>query len=293
MPQHLAQSRLPHTALQGVGVGLRMQHYRDFLEQSAPVDWIEVHSENYFGEGGYDLFVLQQIRQQFPVSLHGVGLGLGSTHGYRQEHIAKLKRLVDRIEPALVSEHLCWGSIAGRTMNDLLPLPLMQAALNLICERVDDLQHQLQRQVLIENVSTYVRFAEDDMSEAQFLHQLVKRTGCGVLLDINNLYVNQMNHGEDALAALRCMATLPAGAVGEIHLAGYLETEECLVDNHGSRVSDPVWKLFSDACNMLGTTIPVLIEWDTDIPPLSVLLGEVQKTRQRQTMAGQQMLALA
>ncbi len=211
----------PHQALSGVGVGLRTPHYREFLDSSVAVDWIEVHSENYFGEGGYDLFVLQTLRQQYPVSLHGVGLGLGSAQGYRQQHISKLKRLIERIEPGLVSEHLCWGAIAGRSLNDLLPLPLMSSALDLVCDRVDDLQHQLQRQVLIENVSTYVRFAQDEMSEAEFLRRLVKRTGCGVLLDINNLYVNEVNHGEDARAALQCMASLPAGTVGEIHLAGF------------------------------------------------------------------------
>ncbi|MFZ6752872.1 DUF692 domain-containing protein [Undibacterium sp. Dicai25W] len=274
-------------------MGLRTPHYRDFLQSPVAVDWIEVHSENYFGEGGYDLFVLQTLRQQYPVSLHGVGLGLGSAQGYRQQHITKLKRLIERIEPGLVSEHLCWGAIAGRSLNDLLPLPLMRSALDLVCERIDDLQHQLQRQVLIENVSTYVRFAQDEMSEAEFLRQLVKRTGCGVLLDINNLYVNEVNHGEDARAALQCMASLPAGTVGEIHLAGFLETDDCLVDNHGSDVSAPVWFLFSEACALLGNDIPVLIEWDTDIPALSVLLAEAEKARQFQLNAQQPLTATA
>jgi len=272
-------------------VGLRTPHYREFLDSSVAVDWIEVHSENYFGEGGYDLFVLQTLRQQYPVSLHGVGLGLGSAQGYRQQHISKLKRLIERIEPGLVSEHLCWGAIAGRSLNDLLPLPLMSSALDLVCDRVDDLQHQLQRQVLIENVSTYVRFAQDEMSEAEFLRRLVKRTGCGVLLDINNLYVNEVNHGEDARAALQCMASLPAGTVGEIHLAGFLETDDCLVDNHGSAVSAPVWSLFSEACALLGNDIPVLIEWDTDIPALSVLLAESEKARQIQLNTQQPLTA--
>ncbi|MFZ6689066.1 DUF692 domain-containing protein [Undibacterium sp. SXout11W] len=279
----------PHQVLSGTGVGLRTPHYRDFLDSPVAIDWIEVHSENYFGEGGYDLFVLQTLRQRYPVSLHGVGLGLGSAQGYRRQHISKLKRLIERIEPSLVSEHLCWGAIAGRSLNDLLPLPLMRSALDLVCERVDDLQHQLQRQILIENVSTYVRFAQDEMSEAEFLQQLVKRTGCGVLLDINNLYVNEVNHGEDARAALQCLAALPAGTVGEMHLAGFLETEDCLVDNHGSCVSPPVWSLFSEACALLGNDIPVLIEWDTDIPALSVLLMEAHKARQHQLISRQQL----
>ncbi len=271
----------PTSALQGVGVGLRTQHYRDFLHASAPVtDWLEVHSENYFGDGGYDLHVLQTLRQDYPVSLHGVGMGLGSAQGYSDLHISRLQRLIERTEPALVSEHLCWGAIAGRHMNDLLPLPLMQSALDLVCQRVDELQSRLQRQVLIENVSTYLRFAQDDMSEAEFLAALVSRTGCGILLDINNLYVNQHNHGEDAQQALRVMAGLPPGAIGEIHLAGHLQTDICLVDDHGSQVAEAVWALFRQAMIVLPEGIPVLIEWDTAIPDLPVLLNEAAKARQ-------------
>lgn len=266
-------------------MGLRTQHYRDFLHASATepasvfADWLEVHSENYFGDGGYDLHVLQTLRRDYPLSLHGVGMGLGSALGYSDRHISRLQRLIERTEPALVSEHLCWGAIAGRHLNDLLPLPLMQSALDLICQRVDELQSRLHRQVLIENVSTYLRFAQDDMSEAEFLAALAKRTGCGVLLDINNLYVNQHNHGEDALQALRVLADLPVGAIGEIHLAGHLQTDICLVDDHGSPVADPVWELFNQASNMLPAGIPVLIEWDTAIPDLPVLLNEASKAR--------------
>lgn len=276
----------PTPALQGVGVGLRTQHYRDFLHASATepalasADWLEVHSENYFGDGGYDLHVLQTLRRDYPLSLHGVGMGLGSASGFSDGHITRLQRLIERTEPALVSEHLCWGAIASRHLNDLLPLPLMQSALDLICQRVDELQSRLHRQVLIENVSTYLRFARDDMSEADFLAALVKRTGCGILLDINNLYVNQHNHGEDALQALSIMANLPVGAIGEIHLAGHLQTDICLVDDHGSQVADPVWELFKQAGTMLPAGIPVLIEWDTAIPELPVLLNEAHKARQ-------------
>lgn len=263
--------------LQGVGVGLRSLHYRDFLNAPVDIDWLEVHSENYFGDGGYDLHVLQTLRRDYPLSLHGVGMGLGSAQGFSAAHMDKLKRLVERTEPGLVSEHLCWGAIAGQHLNDLLPLPLMQSALDLVCERVDQLQMLLQRQILIENVSTYVRFARDDMSEAEFLAALVSRTGCGVLLDINNLYVNQSNHGENARDALRIMATLPPGAIGEIHLAGHLQTDICLVDDHGSQVASQVWDLYEQACQLLPADIPVLIEWDTAIPALPVLLGEAAK----------------
>jgi len=263
--------------ISGVGVGLRSQHYRHFLSEHVPVDWLEVHSENYFGDGGYDLFVLQKLRENYPVSLHGVGLGLGSAHNYRIEHIAKLQRLIERVDPGLVSEHLCWGAIAGRHVNDLLPLALNNAAFELFAARVSDLQDRLRRRIYIENVSTYVRFIHDDMDEIEFLSALVKHTGCGILLDVNNLYVNQMNHGEDALQALNRLALLPASSIGEIHLAGHTQTELCLVDDHGSCVSDSVWTLFAHASELLGQDIPVLIEWDTDIPDISVLLAEAKK----------------
>ena len=271
------QLRQPSSGLQGTGVGLRSQHYRDFLNAPVAIDWLEVHSENYFGDGGYDLHVLQQLRRDYPLSLHGVGLGLGSAQGYSFSHIKKIQRLVERVEPALISEHLCWGSIAGRHMNDLLPLPLTQEALYLVSDRVEQLQDALKRPVLIENVSTYLRFAEDRMSEAEFLLQLVKRSGCGVLLDVNNLFVNQCNHGEDARAALEIFTQLPPGSIGEIHLAGHLITADCVVDNHGSRIDAQVWSLYQDACLLLGAEIPTLIEWDTDIPALDVLLDEAFK----------------
>ena len=162
------------TKLSGNGVGLRTPHYREFLSSSVNIDWLEVHSENYFGEGGFDLFVLDQLAQRYPISLHGVGLGLGSVHGVQGPHLKKLKNLVNRVQPALVSEHLCWGSVADRHLNDLLPLTLSQQALKLVCERVDYMQNFLQRQILVENVSTYVRYVDDSMSESEFLIALSK-----------------------------------------------------------------------------------------------------------------------
>ncbi|MCU6435745.1 DUF692 domain-containing protein [Undibacterium sp. Jales W-56] len=267
----------------GVGIGLRSQHYRDFLNASIEIDWLEVHSENYFGDGGYDLHVLQTLRQDYPISLHGVGLGLGSAQGFNESHLHKLKNLVQRIQPALVSEHLCWGAIAGRHLNDLLPLPLRQDALSLMCQRVDQLQTVLQRSVLIENVSTYLRFAEDEMSEAAFLVELARRTGCGILLDVNNLFVNQHNHGESAEAALAEFAHLPAGVIREIHLAGHLQSDDCLIDHHGCTVAPQVWALYEKTCALFGADIPVLLEWDTDIPALPVLLAEALKAAQYRT----------
>jgi uncharacterized protein (UPF0276 family) len=267
--------------LTGNGIGLRTPHYHPFLDQKIEIDWLEVHSENYFGDGGFDLHVLEHVAQNYPISLHGVGLGLGSAapDQINQIHLKKLKRLVDRIQPALVSEHLCWGAIAQQHLNDLLPLTLSDGALKLVCDRVDFLQDYLQRQVLIENVSTYLRFREDAMSEAEFLIALSQRTGCGILLDINNLYVNQCNHGEDALAAIQQFANLPNQIVGEIHLAGHTRIDSSVIDDHGSCVSPAVWELYSEFCREVSPEIPTLIEWDTDVPELNVLLGEASKVQ--------------
>lgn len=259
----------------GIGVGLRAPHYRDFLERRPAVDWLEVHTENYFNPGGWDMHVLQKLRQHYPISLHGVGLGIGSARGFSQEHLERMRQVVERIEPALVSEHLCWGAVGDRHLNDLLPLPLTRQALDLVCERIDRIQNLLHRPILLENVSTYLRFRDDAMSEAEFLAETARRTGCGVLLDVNNLHVNQCNHGEDAFAALRAVSR---GMVGEIHLAGHLVTEDAVIDHHGACVDDKVWNLYEAALRRFGA-VSTLIEWDTDIPELDVLLGEAGKAR--------------
>ena len=221
--------------------------------------------------------MLERVRADLPVSLHGVGLGLGSAEGIPDSHIAKLKALADWIEPALVSEHLCWGAALGRHFNDLLPLPYTAEALSLVAERVLHLQEALHRRILIENVSTYVTFVESVMPEGEFIAELARRTGCGVLLDVNNLYVNQVNHGADASAQMRA---LTPESVGEIHLAGHQVTDDCLIDTHGDRVSDAVWRLYDEALARFGP-VPSLIEWDTDVPPLGVLLAEAAKVRSR------------
>jgi uncharacterized protein (UPF0276 family) len=265
--------RAPH----GVGIGLRHAHYEAFMAGPPDVDWVEVHSENYFGEGGYDLHVLETVRRDLPVSLHGVGLGIGSAVPLDTGHLARLARLVERIEPAVVSEHLCWGALAQGAFHDLLPMPLTQASLDHLCTRVAQMQDALGRTVLIENVSTYVRFRGDAYSEAEFLAALAQRTGCGVLLDVNNLYVNQCNHGEDALAA---MAALPPQVVGEIHLAGHRATPAAVIDDHGSRVAPAVWSLYEAALARFGD-VPTLIEWDTAVPALDVLLDEARLARER------------
>ncbi|MES3021354.1 MAG: DUF692 family multinuclear iron-containing protein [Pseudomonadota bacterium] len=259
----------------GVGVGLRAPHYRQFLEQRPAVDWLEVHSENFLERAGWDWHVLQQLRRDYPVSLHGVGLGLGSARGFSASHLARVRALVERVEPFLVSEHLCWGAVHDRNLNDLLPLTLNEEALALLCDRVARVQDALRRPILLENVSSYVRFHADAMSETQFMAALARRTGCSLLLDINNLYVNQCNHGEDALAAL---CQIAPGSVGEFHLAGHLRTPLAVIDTHGDTVAEPVWDLYRAALARFGK-LPTLIEWDTDIPALEVLLGEADKAR--------------
>jgi uncharacterized protein (UPF0276 family) len=261
--------------LSGAGIGLRAPHYRQFLEQRPRAAWLEVHTENFLDQAGWDFHVLQELRRDYPVSLHGVGLGLGSARGFSERHLERVRSLVERVEPALVSEHLCWGAVLDRHLNDLLPLALDGAALDLMCERVGRVQDALGRAILLENVSTYMRFAGDSMSEAEFLAELSRRTGCGLLLDVNNLFVNQCNHEEDALAAI---AAIAPGTVGEIHLAGHLMTPTAVIDHHGAVVAEPVWRLYEAALARFGA-IPTLIEWDTDIPALEVLQGEADKAQ--------------
>ncbi|WP_409268185.1 DUF692 family multinuclear iron-containing protein [Massilia sp. BHUDP2] len=255
------------------GVGLRTPHYRAFLDRRPPVGFLEVHSENYLARAGWDWHVLSELRRDYPVSLHGVGLGLGSARGFSDAHLERLRGLVEAVDPFLVSEHLSWGALADRQLNDLLPLTLDSAALALLCQRVDRVQERLGRRLLVENVSTYVRFRADTMSEAEFLAALARRTGCGILLDVNNLYVNQRNHGEDARAAI---AALPVGSVGEIHLAGHLETPLALVDHHGAAVAEPVWDLYRAALARFGR-VPTLVEWDAELPPIGILLAEAAR----------------
>lgn len=259
----------------GFGIGLRGPHYREFLAHRPLVDWLEVHTENYLSQAGWDWHVLEELSADYPFSLHGVGLGLGSASGFHHEHLERVRSLVHRVQPALVSEHLSWGAVSGRQLNDLLPLTLDDAALALVCERVQRVQESFNRQLLIENVSTYFRFHQDSMTEAQFMAAIAARTGCGLLLDVNNLYVNQCNHGEDALEALQSIAV---GSVGEIHLGGHLVTPQAVIDTHGDLVADSVWQLYEAALRRFGQ-VPTLVEWDTDIPSLEILIGEAEHAR--------------
>ena len=232
-----------------------------------------MHSENFFGDGGQPLWYLTKFREQVPISTHGVGLSLGSTDPLDRDHLAKLKRLVDRIDPVIVSEHICWVGVNGRFLNDLLPIPYTEESLAHVVRRVTEVQDFLGRQILVENVSSYLEFVDSDIPEWEFVREVAARAGCGILLDVNNIYVNATNHGFDAETYLNAFSR---GSVGEIHLAGFQDTGEILIDTHGSAVSDAVWRLYRLAIDRFGC-VPTLIEWDTDIPALDVLLGEAQK----------------
>lgn len=260
-----------------VGIGLRAPHYREILKTLPKVGWFEVHSENYFGAGGQPLYFLEQIRNHYPISLHGVGLSLGSTDALNQLHLKKLKNLVQRFEPGLVSEHLCWGSIGGRSLNDLLPLPYTVEALHLIVQHICEAQDFLGRRILIENVSSYLQYKQTTIPEWEFLTEVATLSGCGILLDVNNIYVNSINHSFDPL---RFIDAMPVDAVEEIHLAGFDTNGSCLIDTHGTPVSENVWALYEYALASFGSK-PTLIEWDTDIPPLATLLREAAKAEQR------------
>lgn len=257
------------------GIGLRPVHYREILDGLPDLGWVEVHSENYFGDGGQPLHYLARIRQHYRLSLHGVGLSLGRADRLDRAHLRRLKRLIARIEPGLVSEHLCWGAVPAGHLNDLLPLPLTAEALAVVCRHVDETQHTLGRRILVENVSSYLRFAHSTIPEWEFVAEVARRTGCGVLLDVNNIYVSACNHGFDAR---RYLAGIDPASVGEIHLAGFERAGSLLIDTHGAPVDAAVWRLYREAVARFGR-VPTLVEWDTAIPPLAVLLGEARTAR--------------
>lgn len=264
----------------GVGLGLKPRHQGEILDGNHGVDWFEVHAENYMGDGGPVLSSLDDVRREYPVSLHGVGLSPGSVDEPDSLHLARLRRLIDRYQPALVSEHLAWSRYRDRVLNDLLPLPYTEESLKIVARNIDHAQSVLGRPLLIENPSVYAGFAHSTLGEPEFLAALAEHTGCGLLLDINNVYVSARNLGFDPQEYL---ARFPLTAVGEIHLAGHsveaVQGSVLLIDDHGSPVTDTVWELFAHVVNHLATDVPVLIEWDTDVPEWPVLLTEVDKAR--------------
>jgi len=274
----MTASHLPIRA----GIGLKPEHFCELVEAKLDIGFLEIHAENYMVAGGPFHHYLTRIRESYPLSIHGVGLSIGGSADLDTDHLEKLARLLDRYQPAVFSEHLAWSSHDGQYFSDLLPLPYTAITLQRVCEHIDHVQTRLQRRMLLENPATYVEFASSTMSEAEFLCEVVRRTGCGLLLDVNNVYVSCINHGYDPATTLRA---LPLTAVSQIHLAGFAEDVDdlgtrLLIDNHGAPVADPVWKLYEDALLLTGPQ-PTLLERDCDIPALPILLAEANLAGQR------------
>lgn len=278
------------SSFSGFGLGLRRTHYREFLEGSVPVDFVEVIAENYMVDGGRPLRILEQVRAKHPVILHGVSMSIGSAHGLDSEHLARLAQLAERIDPLWVSDHLCWTRTSAHNSHDLLPLPLTGEALDVVCRNIDTAQDALGRPMLFENPSSYLTFPEDEMSEWEFLSAMAQRTGCGLLLDVNNIHVSAKNHGFDPAEYL---AGIPAHAVRQVHLAGHTPGQnpgDITIDTHDRPVCDDVWALFAQAIPKLGD-IAVMIERDDAIPPLPELLAELDRARRIAADARQEIAA--
>jgi uncharacterized protein (UPF0276 family) len=269
------------------GVGYKSQHYAEILATPGAVGWLEIHAENYMGDGGRPLAQLAHLRERFPVSCHGVGLSIGGEGPLDRGHLARLRRLVDWLKPAAFSEHLAWSSHGDAFLNDLLPLPYTRATLDRVAGHVAELQDALGRQMLLENPSSYLAFAETEMAEVEFLARVAERTGCGLLLDINNVFVSATNLGWDPVAYVDAF---PLEAVGEIHLGGHdADSDDAgrplLIDSHGRAVADPVWTLYAHAIGRAGAR-PTLIEWDTDVPAWPVLAAEAARAASVLARAG-------
>lgn len=267
------------------GIGLRHPHIDEIIETPPSVGWLEVHTENYMGRGGPRLAQLQAVAERFPLSFHGVGLSLGSADEPDTEHLGRIRSLCDRFEPAQISEHIAWSRgwshVGSANLNDLLPIPYTEEALQRFVRNIEIAQDALGRRLLVENPSTYLAFKGAEMDENVFVAEVAKRSGCGLILDVNNVHVSAHNHGFDARAYLDAIA---GAAIGEVHLAGHAEVEidgrAVLLDDHGSEIIEPVWALYEEVLDRYGPK-PTLIEWDTDIPPLKVLLDEAAKAETR------------
>ena len=263
------------------GIGARAPHYAALIEAPLPLPFVEVHSENFFADGGASLAVLADLRERYPVSLHGVGLALGSAAGLDDWHLERLARLVQRFEPVRVSDHACFARAPRRAgaalvhAADLLPIAFTEASLEILVRNVTRVQERLRRPIAVENLSAYLAYADDCIAEPEFLAQLCKRAGCTLLLDVNNLMVNALNaRAADPVAACNAwLDRLPPGSVAEIHLAGYHQSDDIVIDDHGSRVRPGVWQVYRHAVRRFGP-LPTLVEWDTDLPALDVLLDE-------------------
>ena len=260
------------------GVGLKPEHYQPILDDAPDIGWFEVHAENYMCAGGPPHHYLNAIRERYPLSVHGVGLSIGADGPLDADHLAALKQVCDRYEPGLVSEHLAWSTHDGVYLNDLLPVPYNRETLTRVCDHIGQVQDTLRRPILLENPSTYVAFESSDMSEIEFLSEIASRTGCGLLFDVNNVFVSATNHAFDAAGYIDAF---PVAHVGEIHLGGHDpdrgdDGEPILIDAHGSAVADPVWDLYAQAIQRCGPT-PTLIEWDNDVPAWETLFREARQ----------------
>ena len=259
----------------GCGVGLRTQHYPVILEEWPNMDWFEAISENYMDTGGRPLHILEKVRAHYPIALHGTSLSIGSTDPLSEGYLVRLKRLIEHIDPFIVSDHLCWCGVSGDALHDLLPLPFTEEALRHVVGRVNELQDFLGRKILLENVSTYVTYRHSTMPEWEFLTQIAKRSGSGILLDLNNLYVNSFNHQFDPHEYLK---NIPGELVGQFHLAGHTDMGGYLFDTHSASVIDPVWDLYREALELYGP-VSTLVEWDENIPPFPELVAEAERAR--------------
>ena len=257
------------------GLGLRTQHYNDFLNTKQPVDWLEVISDNYMVNGGKPLAMLERIRADYPVTMHGVSMSIGSVKGLDKEYLKKLKVLEQRIQPMWVSDHLCWGGVHGRKLHDLMPLPFTQEALEVVSRNIRHAQDFLQRPLVIENVSSYVEFKQSEMTEWDFLSEICNRTGCQLLLDINNIYVSAFNHG---FSPFDFIDSVPSKQIRQFHLAGHQDNGDHLIDTHDHPVCHGVWELYEYALHRFGS-VPTMIERDDNIPPLSELLEELDMAK--------------
>ncbi|MGB1257522.1 MAG: DUF692 domain-containing protein [Thiolinea sp.] len=262
--------------ISGFGLGLRTEHYSDFLETPQAVDWLEIISDNYMVSGGKPLAILDEIRANYPMVMHGVSMSIGSANGLNKEYLKRLKILADRVQPMWISDHLCWTGVHGRNMHDLLPLPYTEEALQVIKRNVEQAQEVLQRPLILENVSSYVEYKASQMTEWEFLAELCKATGCRLLLDLNNIYVSAHNHG---FSPTTFMKGIPIESVAQFHLAGHLDKGNHLIDTHDHPVCDGVWEIYQQALNHFGF-IPTMIERDDKIPPLADLLAELDIARQ-------------
>lgn len=260
----------------GHGLGLRTPHWDHILEGNHGVEWFEIISENFMDTQGRPIRLLERVRKDYPIVTHGVSLSLGSVDPLREDYLKKLKALVERIDPAWFSDHLCWTGINQKNSHDLLPLPQTQLVAEHIIDRIDQVQNFIGRPMLIENASSYVTFKESDMSEWEFITTIAQRSGCGILLDINNVYVNSINHQFNPMDYINA---IPTQLVGQFHLAGHTNRETYLIDTHSDRTHDRVWELYKHAVRRFGN-ISTLIEWDEHIPAFDVLLDECKKARE-------------